>query len=228
MRRAKVVVVPTLKIFKYQLRHDRASLGESRARLCRSIASVVASGAWSCWHRVGGMDTTIPAKEYALMAEAGMTFRQILASLTTAQRRSLETRAGWGEIAPGHVADLVVLRRGPVAGRPRLRGGAVHDQGRKADPCHGVQTRSEVRSLIRISRTQRMRRSRPRTGHAGDAPLVRHRTARGGHARPCYGMLVLVRERRRPGKAAGKSFFAWSNFRSSKSQSPLMPVTFQV
>jgi imidazolonepropionase-like amidohydrolase len=53
-----------------------------------------------------------PTEEYTAMAEAGMSFRQILASLTTAPAE----RFGFtklGRIAPGSTADLTVLRSDP-------------------------------------------------------------------------------------------------------------------
>jgi imidazolonepropionase-like amidohydrolase len=54
-----------------------------------------------------------PADEYALMAEAGMDFRQILASLTTAPAQRFGVSGRLGRIAPGLVADLVVLAHDP-------------------------------------------------------------------------------------------------------------------
>ena len=62
---------------------------------------------------VGGMDEYDPSDEYALMAEAGMTFRQILASLTTAPSERFDESGQRGRIAPGLAADLVVLNRDP-------------------------------------------------------------------------------------------------------------------
>ena len=115
MRRAKVVVVPTLKIFKYQLRHDRASLGESRARtgVAQLRAWLASGGVVLFGTDVGGMDDYDTSEEYELMAEAGMTFRQILASLTTAPAEKFGDSGRLGRIAPGHVADLVVLSGDP-------------------------------------------------------------------------------------------------------------------
>ncbi len=62
---------------------------------------------------VGGMDDYDPGDEYALMAEAGMTFRQILAALTTAPADKFGESARLGRIAPGLTADLVVLNGDP-------------------------------------------------------------------------------------------------------------------
>ena len=55
-----------------------------------------------------------PAEEYALMARAGMTLPQILASLTTAPAERFGAAGRLGRIAPGLVADLTVLRNDPA------------------------------------------------------------------------------------------------------------------
>ena len=115
MRKAKVVLIPTLKIWKYQLRHDRASLGESRAQngVGQLRAWVASGGVVLFGTDVGGMDDYDPSDEYALMAEAGMTFLQLLASLTTAPAEKFGEAGRLGRIAPGLAADLVVLNGDP-------------------------------------------------------------------------------------------------------------------
>ena len=55
-----------------------------------------------------------PSEEYALMADAGMTFRQILASLTTTPADLFGESQKVGRIAPGLQADLVVLKGDPA------------------------------------------------------------------------------------------------------------------
>jgi len=115
MRQAKIALIPTLKVWKYQLRHDRASLGDSRAQ--------TSAGQLRAWHALGGavlfgtdaggMDDYDPSDEYALMGEAGMTFRQILVSLTTAPAGKFGDSDRLGRIAPGYAADLVVLSQDP-------------------------------------------------------------------------------------------------------------------
>jgi imidazolonepropionase-like amidohydrolase len=159
MRRAKVVLVPTLKIFKYQLRHDRASLGESRARngVAQLRAWVASGGAVLFGTDVGGMDDYDPTDEYALMAEAGMTFRQILASLTVAPAQRFGDSGRLGRIAPGHVADLVVL---------------------SGDPSRDVRAFAAVRYTIRDGKVihpdaaelTRAPKSVPRSGQSDAAP----------------------------------------------------------
>jgi imidazolonepropionase-like amidohydrolase len=62
---------------------------------------------------VGYMSEYDPSDEYALMAEARMSFRQILASLTTAPAERFGASKQLGRIAPGLAADLTVLRDDP-------------------------------------------------------------------------------------------------------------------
>jgi imidazolonepropionase-like amidohydrolase len=111
MRQANVALIPTLKLWKYLLRHDRASLGDSQteASVGQLRAWLDSGGLVLFGTDVGGVDDYDPADEYALMAEAGMTFRQILASLTTAPAGKFGESARLGRIAPGLAADLVVL-----------------------------------------------------------------------------------------------------------------------
>ena len=114
MKKAGVTLIPTLKLWKYELRHDRTSARERFAG--------VAVGQLRAWNLSGGvvlfgtdvgyMNDYDPTEEYVLMADAGMTYRQILASLTTvpAQRFGVSNR---GRIAPGFAADLTVLTGNP-------------------------------------------------------------------------------------------------------------------
>ncbi|MGH9838951.1 MAG: amidohydrolase family protein [Blastocatellia bacterium] len=134
MRQAKVALIPTLKIWIYHLRHDRASLADARAKIITGqLRAWLASGGVVLFGTdVGGMDDYDPSDEYALMAEAGMTFRQILASLTTAPAEKFGESSRLGRIAPGLAADLVVLNGDPsrdvrafAAVRYTLRDGAL-------------------------------------------------------------------------------------------------------
>jgi imidazolonepropionase-like amidohydrolase len=115
MRQAKVALIPTLKIWIYHLRHDRASLSDARAQtITGQLRAWLASGGVVLFGTdVGGMDDYDPSDEYALMAEAGMTFRQILASLTTAPAEKFGESNRLGRIAKGLAADIVVLSGDP-------------------------------------------------------------------------------------------------------------------
>jgi imidazolonepropionase-like amidohydrolase len=116
MRKANIALIPTLEIWQYHLRHDRASLSESTARASTGqLRAWVASGGVILFGTdVGGMSDYDPSDEYVLMASAGVTFRQILASLTTAPAELFGESARLGRIAPGFAADLVVLDRDPL------------------------------------------------------------------------------------------------------------------
>ena len=63
---------------------------------------------------VGYMSDYDPKEEYLLMGEAGMTFRQILASLTTAPAERFGQSKQLGRVAPGFQADVVVLNGDPA------------------------------------------------------------------------------------------------------------------
>ena len=109
----RVALTPTLTLWKYYLRHDRAStqaqitdtaVGQLRAWLA-------AGGAVLFGTDLGAVDYD-PSEEYALMAEC-MSFRQILASLTTSPAERFGESNKLGRIAEGLEADLVVLKGDP-------------------------------------------------------------------------------------------------------------------
>ena len=63
---------------------------------------------------VGYMHEFDPTDEYVLMAKAGLSAMDILASLTTAPAERWNEAAQRGRIAPGLAADLVVLAADPA------------------------------------------------------------------------------------------------------------------
>jgi len=115
MRQAKVALIPTLKVWKYLLSHDRASLSDrwTQINAGQLRAWLDSGGAILFGTDVGGAGNYDPTDEYAMLAEAGMTFRQILTSLTTAPADKFGESARLGRIAPGLTADLVVLNGDP-------------------------------------------------------------------------------------------------------------------
>ena len=115
MRQAKVALIPTLKVWTHLLR-DRAALRDqwtqtniSQLRAWLALGGVILFGT----DVDAGMEDFDPSDEYALMAKAGMTFRQILTSLTTAPAEKFGDSSRLGRIAPGLVADIVVLDGDP-------------------------------------------------------------------------------------------------------------------
>ncbi|MEW6127076.1 MAG: amidohydrolase family protein [Acidobacteriota bacterium] len=115
LRDAQVALIPTLKIWIYHLRHDRASLTKARAEVITGQLRdwLAVGGAVLFGTDVGGMDDYDPTDEYVLMSQAGMSFRQILASMTTVPAAKFGESARLGRIAPGWIADIVVLNHDP-------------------------------------------------------------------------------------------------------------------
>lgn len=116
MKRAKVALIPTLHLWEYELRHDRSPV---RARFAATAVEQLER-----WNRAGGIvlfGTDVgyhsdydPTGEYMLMAEAGMSGREILASLTTAPAEQFGESSRLGRVAPGYLADLVLLSDDPI------------------------------------------------------------------------------------------------------------------
>jgi imidazolonepropionase-like amidohydrolase len=116
MRQAKVALIPTLKVWKFVLRHERTSLSDQWAQTnVGQLRAWLASGGMVLFGTdVGaGIDDYLQGDEYVLMAEAGMAFHQILTSLTIAPAEKFGERGRLGQIAPGFIADLVVLKGDP-------------------------------------------------------------------------------------------------------------------
>jgi imidazolonepropionase-like amidohydrolase len=114
MKERRVALTPTLTLWKYSMRHDRISTREQFANTAigQLRAWLACGGTVLFGTDVGAVDSD-PSEEYALMAEAGMSFRQILGSLTTAPAERFEKSKQLGRIAAGFQADLVVLKDDP-------------------------------------------------------------------------------------------------------------------
>src|SRR5262245_41581798 len=116
MSQARVALIPTLSFWRYQVRHERISAADSLEE--------TAIGQLRSWVRAGGVvlygtdlgwvTSYDPTGEYVLMAKAGMTFPQILASLTTAPAARFGASNQLGRIASGLAADLTILRADPA------------------------------------------------------------------------------------------------------------------
>jgi imidazolonepropionase-like amidohydrolase len=115
MKLAGVALIPTLKLWRYELRHERISVADGFEE--------TAVGQLQAWLRAGGvvlfgtdvgyMTDYDPTEEYVLMAKAGMNYSQILASLTTAPAERFGASKQLGQIAMGYTADLTILRNDP-------------------------------------------------------------------------------------------------------------------
>jgi len=109
-----VALTPTLTIWKSSMRHDRISAQDTfTAVAVGQLRTWVASGGTVLFGTdIGAIDYD-PSEEYALMSRAGLSFRQILASLTTAPAAQFRDSERLGRIAVGLEADLVVLKDDP-------------------------------------------------------------------------------------------------------------------
>ena len=114
MKERRASLTPTLALWKYFLRHDRISTQEQlvSTALSQLRAWLAAGGTVLFGTDLGAVDPD-PSEEYDLMAQAGMSFRQILASLTTAPAERFGESARMGRIAPGLQADLAVVKGDP-------------------------------------------------------------------------------------------------------------------
>jgi imidazolonepropionase-like amidohydrolase len=109
-----VVLTPTLALWRSALRHDRVSVQEQVVGTAvGQLRAWVARGGTVLFGTDVGAADSDPGEEYALMAQAGMSYRQLLASLTTAPAERFGGTEGLGRITAGLQGDLVVLRDDP-------------------------------------------------------------------------------------------------------------------
>ncbi len=119
MRQHGVALIPTLKLWRAELL--REGLPEAQGKAFQRVAVgqlaayVRAGGEVLFGTDVGYMKDDDPREEYDLMAQAGMDYRQILASLTTAPAARFGGGKQSGRIAAGEAADLVLLDGDPAA-----------------------------------------------------------------------------------------------------------------
>ncbi|MBI4474597.1 MAG: amidohydrolase family protein, partial [Acidobacteria bacterium] len=114
MKERQTALIPTLWLWKYYARHDRVSTGERITNTAvDQLRAWLASGGTVLFGTDLGAVDPDPREEYVLMAQAGMTFRQILASLTTAPAERFGESKRLGRIVTGFDADLVVLEGDP-------------------------------------------------------------------------------------------------------------------
>jgi imidazolonepropionase-like amidohydrolase len=117
MKQRGMAFVPTLALWRYEL--TRAGLPEEVIARYTGVAqeqvrSFAALGGQILFGTdVGYMRAFDPSEEYALLAGAGLSFEEILASLTTAPAERFGAAARSGRIEAGRDADLVVLDGDP-------------------------------------------------------------------------------------------------------------------
>jgi imidazolonepropionase-like amidohydrolase/predicted alpha/beta superfamily hydrolase len=117
LKRANIALIPTLGLFDYEARKEPSSDEEREGWISQMVAELGAySGAGGdilFGTDIGYTDQYDTALEFKLMSKAGMTFQQILASLTTNPARKFGYADRSGIIAKGMDADLVVLATDP-------------------------------------------------------------------------------------------------------------------
>lgn len=117
MKRRNVALIPTLKLYLW----DPARQGASPEAVKRVSAMAVqqlalyskSGGVVLFGTDVGYMSDYDPADEYSMMTKAGLTFEQLLASLTTAPALKFGVAKRTGEIKRGMDADIVILDGDP-------------------------------------------------------------------------------------------------------------------
>lgn len=116
MQQRRVALTPTLTLWKYYSRHERVSVQEQivETELGQLRAWLALEGTVLFGTDLGAVEYD-PTEEYSLMASAGMSFRQILASLTTTPAARFGDGQRLGRIAAGYQADLAVLKGDPSA-----------------------------------------------------------------------------------------------------------------
>jgi imidazolonepropionase-like amidohydrolase len=110
----QAALTPTLWIWKWYSRHGRRSAQDKvvDAEVGQLRAWIAKGGTVLFGTDLGAVDPD-PAEEYQLMTQAGMDFRHILASLTTAPAERFGRSRELGRVAVGFKADLVVLKGDP-------------------------------------------------------------------------------------------------------------------
>jgi len=131
LKAAHMALIPTLTLWHVEFRGISSAdfeKGMNETALPQVRAYSQAGGQILFGTDVGYIDQFDTAEEFTWMSRAGMSFQQILASLTTNPAERFGDSAHRGHIAKGTDADLVVL---------------------SADPAHDVTAFSKVRYTIR-------------------------------------------------------------------------------
>ena len=119
MRATDLTLIPTLTLFDVEERKGGASPEATKRVIDIAVfnlrAFYSAGGTILFGTDVGYTDHVDTAEEFTLMSQAGMSFPQILASLTTNPARRFGYSAHTGRITLGFDADLVVLQADPAA-----------------------------------------------------------------------------------------------------------------
>jgi imidazolonepropionase-like amidohydrolase len=127
-------LIPTLKLWPFELRRFGApEIGERLLATAQAQlgAFAGAGGQVLFGTDVGYMTDYDPTDEYVFMQGAGLSYGQILASLTTAPAARFRAAARAGRLAPGMDADIAVV---------------------EGDPARDIRALARVRYTLRLGR----------------------------------------------------------------------------
>ena len=127
MSQARVALIPTLSFWRYQVRHERISVADSlEENAIGQLRSWVGAGGVVLFGTdLGWVTAYNPTGEYVLMAKAGMTFPQILASLTTAPAERFGDFQTTRTYRPRFQRRSGCSEKRPFRGHPGARRGRV-------------------------------------------------------------------------------------------------------
>lgn len=112
-----IYVIPTLKLWKWSLQNEKQpqqKIDEFVAVAIEQLRAYHAAGGKVLFGTdIGFMDDYNPTDEYLSMQKAGMSFRQILATLTTIPADKFALANQTGRIAKDLTADLVIFSGNP-------------------------------------------------------------------------------------------------------------------
>ena len=118
VRNARMSMIPTLKLFPFELEKEHVPSAVADRLVSESVTEfgkfAAMGGEVLFGTDVGYMTDYDPTLEYELMAKAGMTPMQILASLTTVPAARWKEQGRRGRLAAGMDAEIVVLDADPV------------------------------------------------------------------------------------------------------------------
>jgi imidazolonepropionase-like amidohydrolase len=118
LKRANMSLIPTLTLFDFEGLKGNIPDQQRTAWIGQMVdqlrAYSEAGGDILFGTDIGYTDHYDTAQEFTLMSQAGMTYKQILASLTTNPARKFGDSDHTGRIAKGMKADLVVLNADPA------------------------------------------------------------------------------------------------------------------
>jgi imidazolonepropionase-like amidohydrolase len=118
VRDANMSMIPTLKLFPFELEKQHVPAAVADRLVSESVTEfgkfAAMGGEILFGTDVGYMTDFDPTLEYELMAKAGMTPMQILASLTTTPAARWKEQRRRGRLTAGMDADIVVLDADPA------------------------------------------------------------------------------------------------------------------